>query len=439
MAHANRIIALWLAVAAALALLSLSSAAIAKKTGSAAPQIGNFYMAPAGQLGPGTELQFTLEGTAKGKATVRIAGGKTIALTELDPGVYEGSYTINNRDRLTANVAARATLTVGGRSATKALGLAPQPAASAPSANPPSGTLAIERFTATPLEKMEPGAELKFALSGTPGAKAVFSIDGVAKDIAMKEGKSGQYEGSYTIRRVDNFPPGVKVVATLEAGGRSVQQQLAQPLVAVAKPPVIKNVAPREGEVVTGRQTVVSGTFDDTGGLGVDLKTVKITVAGNDVTRAAIVTPQFFTYRTDLKPGPYPVEISAKDAVGNPVRYAWTFTVAAEAAPAAAALPLDILSHANNAQVPGGGVEVRGRTAPDARLDVQVQAFAAVAGAFGLSQQIFNQQLRADAAGNFSFAFQSPLPVPGTRYEVVINAAKNDLRKEARLVLFQQK
>jgi hypothetical protein len=434
-----------------LATLLLAGPVHAKKVVPATPQIGNFYISPANQFSPGTELTLTLEGTPKGKASARISSiNKTVPLTEIDPGVYEGSYTVTSRDRLSAADAVRASLLVGGRTATRNTTLgaiqgqaqAPQAqAAPSPPAGAPAkaGQLAIARFSNTPLSKIEPGADIKFALTGTPGAKAAFSIGDIAKDVPMREVKPGQYEGSYTIRRQDNFPPGVAVTATLEANGQTARMPLNQPLVVAAKPPVIKNVAPREGEVVAGKQAVISGTFDDTGGIGVDTKTVKLTVAGNDVTRSAIVTPQFFSYRTDLKPGPYPVEVTAKDATGAPVHYGWTFTVAAEPPAAAAALPLDVISHAANAQVAAGPVEVRGKTAPDARLDVQVEAVATVAGAFGVSRQIFNQAVQADTAGNFVFTFQSPLPVPGARYEISINAAKNDLRKEMKLVLFQQK
>jgi hypothetical protein len=37
----------------------------------------------------------------------------------------------------------------------------------------------------------------------------------------------------------------------------------------------------------------------------------------------------------------------------------------------ATVLPLDITSHSNNAQVGSGAVEVRGRTAPDAKVDAR--------------------------------------------------------------------
>ena len=120
------------------------------------------------------------------------------------------------------------------------------------------------------------------------------------------------------------------------------------------------------------------------------------------------------------------------------VRLNWTFTAAGQAPAAATVLPLQVLNHANNGQVGAGPVEVLGRTAPDAKVDVQVQAVAQIAGFFGMNQQIYNQSLRADANGNFMFTFQPQFPVPGTRFEITMNAAKADLIKETKLVLFQQ-
>ena len=106
---------------------------------------------------------------------------------------------------------------------------------------------------------------------------------------------------------------------------------------------------------------------------------------------------------------------------------------------AAVALPLEITSHANNAQVSGGAVEVRGKTSPDTKVDVQVQAIAALAGVFGINQQISNQSIRSDAAGNFSFSFQNRIPVPGARYEATITASRGDQTREVKLVLFHQR
>ncbi|MDP9108289.1 MAG: Ig-like domain-containing protein, partial [Pseudomonadota bacterium] len=205
------------------------------------------------------------------------------------------------------------------------------------------------------------------------------------------------------------------------------------------KPPVVKNVSPRDGETVITNPVLISATFDDAGGVGIDTRSVRVLVGGNDVTRSAGVTPQFFSYRADLKPGSYAVEVTARDVAGKSLRHTWSFIVASAAAPVPTALPLQITSHANNAQVGSGPIEVKGRTGPDAKVDVQVQAIASIAGFFGLTQQIYTQTLKADANGNFSFSFQPQVTVPGTRYEVSINASKGDLTKDTKLVLFQQK
>ncbi|MGB4115078.1 MAG: hypothetical protein WBK51_00860 [Polaromonas sp.] len=184
----------------------------------------------------------------------------------------------------------------------------------------------------------------------------------------------------------------------------------------------------------------MSATFDDLGGVGVDPKTVKLLIGGQDQTRNAGITAQYLTWRGELPAGTYPVEVTAADNAGNAVRQNWTFVVAGPQTPAAAAVfPLDITNHANNAQVPAGVIEVRGRTVPDAKVDVQVQAIAALAGIFGINQQIFNQSIRSDAAGNFAFSFQPQIPLPGARYEATITASRGDQSREVRLVLFQQR
>ncbi len=408
------------------------------------PEITSFQVNVTEQPVPGSDIDFTLEGTAGGKASVRISGiNKTIALREVDPGVYEGTYTLSRRDRLSAPPTARATLRVRNISvvATQALaGNAPPVAAAAPPV-PQAAPLAIERFGVTPVARIEPGAELRFVLFGTPGARATFTIDGVVQNVAMAEVRPGRYEGAYTIRRNDNFPPSLNITSALEGNGQVARSRLNQALLVDAQPPTIRNLAPHNNETVTGNPVTVSATFDDRGGVGVDPKSVKILIGGQDVTRNASITPQFITWRGDLQPGSWPVQVTAADNVGNAVRQDWLFNVASAQSPppAAAALPLEITSHANNAQVSGGAVEVRGRTAPDAKLDVQVQAVASIAGLFGINQQVLNQTLRSDAAGNFAFSFQSQVPVPGTRYEVTVTASKGNLSREARLVLFQQR
>jgi hypothetical protein len=63
---------------------------------------------------------------------------------------------------------------------------------------------------------------------------------------------------------------------------------------------------------------------------------------------------------------------------------------------------------------------------------------SSVAGLFGVRQQVYDHSLRADAYGNFAFTFRPQIAIPGTRYEITMNATKADLRTETQLVLFQQ-
>jgi len=431
-------------------LLALGSLAVfappaaAAKKSVAPPEIESFTVVPE-ELSPGAELIFTVEGTPRAQASVRIGGiDRTIPLKEVSSGVYEGTYTVRRNDRVVANPTIRATLKLRGLSASDSIRVAwrrsPPGRADAPVPAPAAqGAPAITAFGVVPIGRIEPGAELKFRMSGTPGGAAAFTIEGVTSNVPMREVSSGQYEGSYTVRRMDNFPATVRITGALSANGRTQRVALNQPLVADGKPPVVKNMSPHNGEtIVAGTTTSVSATFDDSGGVGVDPKSVRILLGGRDITRNATISPQFFDFRADLPPGVYPVEVTARDLAGNSVRQSWQFTVAPQAA-AATTLPLRVLSHANNAEIGGGSTEIRGRTAPDATVDVQVQGIASIAGLFGITQPILNQSLKSDANGNFAFSFQPQIAMPGARYEISMHATKANLNKDMKLVLFQNK
>ncbi|MBC7437449.1 MAG: Ig-like domain-containing protein [Bdellovibrionales bacterium] len=429
-------------------------AATAQSRRPAPPEITSFQVEQSDLIAPGSDLSFTLEGTPRSQASVRLSGiSKVITLREVERGVYEGGYTVSRRDRFAQRPVARATLRARGASvvADQTLSVAgppvvvapPPPVVVAPAPPPaaPPVALAIERFRVMPVARIEPGAELRFVLIGSPGARGSFTIDGVVQNVAMAEVRPGHYEGAYTIRRNDNFPPSLSIVGTLELRGQVMRTPLNQALLVDARPPTISNMAPMNNEIVTGGGPFsVSATFDDRGGVGVDAKSVKVVIDGQDVTRNASISPQFLTWRGDLRPGVHAVEVTAADIAGNSVRQSWSFNVAGPQTPLpAAVLPLQITSHSNNAQVSSGPIEVRGRTAPDAKVDMQVQAIASVAGLFGLNQQVANQTIRSDGAGNFGFSFQAQIPVPGTRYEVTVTATKDGVSRESKLVLFQQR
>jgi len=429
-----------------LAFLPADPAWAARKKTPPPPQITGFEMEPADKVAPGNELFFRVEGTPGARASVRVGGvSRTLVLQEVDDGVYEGAYTLRPSDRANTNSAATATLRRNGRSSSSTmarLNAAPPVVVIAPPPQPPKPVvLALNRFVATPVDKLEPGTELKFVAEGTPGAKASFSIENVASGLPMRETSPGHYEGSYTLKRLDKITGGVPIVATLEAGGQVIRSNLTRNQMLVdSRPPTVRNQFPRDGETVHATGPVsVSGTFDDRGGLGVDPKTVRITLAGRDVTPQASISRDFFTYRSELAPGRYVADVTAKDVAGNVVRSAWTFNV--EQPPTAAVgLPLAITSHLPNAGVPAGTrVTVRGKTAPYASVDAEVIGVAAVVGKIGVAEKLVSERVTADANGDFSFDIAPQMPVPGMRYEISVKANANNQTRDTRLVLFQQR
>src|SRR5688500_5420377 len=89
----------------------VATSAQAQQGSSAVPRIDGFDVQPVLQAAPGNELAFTLYGSPGGSAAVQIAGATSaMLLVETEAGVYEGTYTINRRDKITAASAATANL-----------------------------------------------------------------------------------------------------------------------------------------------------------------------------------------------------------------------------------------------------------------------------------------------------------------------------------------
>ncbi len=426
---------------ALLMLFAFSNAATAQSSKSI-PQITEFYVDGEEELEVGAKLDFTLEGTARGTASVRISGiAARVPLKEVEPGVYEGSYTVKVGDRISTATTARATLTRRNRSSTalltEPLGITVLGSQTLP-AQPQ--VLAIESFTVTPLDKLEAGADLDFKMTASPGGQASVNIEGLANAVALRETRSGVYTGSYTIRRTDKIAANARVTGTLVASGRTLRSALDQPLLLSSKKPLIGNLTPADGaRLASGDSVSVSGTFDDSIG-GVDPATVSVVIGGRDVSRSSVITPQFFNYRSALEPGSYPVVVTAKDRAGNTVRQSWQFVVAGSSTSTSSttSLPLELSSHQNMASVVTGPIELRGRTAPDASVDVQVTSVSTIFGMLGLSQNLFTQNVRADANGNFVINFQVPaMPKGGGRLQVSLVATKGSQRQTQNLTLVQ--
>lgn len=297
-----------------------------------------------------------------------------------------------------------------------------------------------------PIERIEPGAELQFALEGMPGANASVDLPGVERDLRLRETRPGHYEGSYTIRHADDLHPNRPVVATLRAGDRVATASLNMQVVRSGadsrdnrpsngdnRAPDLVQLVPAEGATVpAGPPVLITARFEDGRGSGVDPASVRIVVSGRNVTPEAQIDGRSLSFRGMLPPGRQTVEVTARDYAGNAVRKGWSFDVAA-AAPVN--VPIRILNHGNNDQVGSGPTLVQGQTVPNANVAVTVNAVAPVV---NLSQELFSRTVQADANGNFAFSFVPQYPIPGARYDITMVSTRGNLRDEARLVLMQR-
>ncbi len=203
-------------------------------TVTAAPRIDGFDVQAVRTPAPGNELAFTLYGSPGGSAAVQIAGATGgLVLTETEAGMYEGSYTIRQRDRITANSTATANLRVGNYVASTILD---EPLIGVPSGRRSSrpaaaaGAPKIDYFDVVPPQHLVAGEDLTLILSGTPGGKASARIAGVKGKIVFEEVRPGIYEGSHTIKRRDNIKANSVVNGRLRVGERETTAVLGKSL-----------------------------------------------------------------------------------------------------------------------------------------------------------------------------------------------------------------
>ena len=208
----------------------------------AAPRIDGFDVEPVNRLSAGNDLAFILYGSPGGTATVRIDGvANSFRLEEVEPGVYEGAYTIRSKDRITATAMVTANLRVGNRIVTEILdesliaGAASRSEVKrAADAAALAAVVKIDRFEVDPAASLSAGEYLFFSLRGSPGGKASVRITGVKGKLALPEVAAGVYEGSYTIKDRDRIAANSATTATLRRGEREVSATLGQSLLAAA-------------------------------------------------------------------------------------------------------------------------------------------------------------------------------------------------------------
>lgn len=311
-----------------------------------------------------------------------------------------------------------------------------------------ANALQIDNFSVNQVNQLTPGTELVFTLQGTPNSRATLTIGNVVTNLPMQEIESGVYEGRYTIRRRDQFSNNVVVRANLARGNRVASTRLQQPLVADTG---FGNQTSQGLSIdrftVQPVQQLEPGTELNFTLTGTPNATATFSIAGvtsNQPMRE--VSPgtyegEYVIRRRDyfptsganvtasLRSGQQVVQARLDQNLGSGTGIG-TGTGTSQ-------VPLEIISPQNNSKV-SGTVEVRGRSAPNTTINVNVNAVTSVAGLVGLNRNVLNQTVQTDNLGNFSFTFRPSLALPGTRYEVSLSTNQGGQNNQQTLVLYQQ-
>jgi hypothetical protein len=433
-----------------LAATFVAEPAAAQQRGTvAAPQITNMSVNSDAGLTPGATLRFQVYATPNARrASVTLGDSRiTVPLRQQTHGNYTGSYVVRRSDRIDPTQLITARVQVGERSYARQFNYPPAFQALAMGAAP-AQQAAIERFVMRPMGRLEPGRELRFRLVGRPGGDAWMDIPGVIRGVDLGEVRPGVYEGTYTVRRRDDLDAFERAVATLQHGeqrstarvdlrggdrefGRAERDERA---------PQISDLTPDNGENVRERNnTRISARVSDDGS-GIDADSVRLRLNGRDVTADTRVNDDRVVFRDDLEPGRYTAELTVRDRAGNSSTKAWTFDVSGDRNIGSGPLPLQVTSHSNNMVVDASGnLAIRGRTAPNATVRVQVDSVATAAGMLSVAQPVLDQTVQADRNGHFGVT-ASPRGhfFPGTRYDVRVTSTSGAQTAEERLTLIQR-
>lgn len=165
--------------------------------------ITRFQVNAPDRVQPGDELQLVLHGTPGGRASASVQGvAQRIPLSEVRPGVYEGSYVVRRKDKLRDTVVADGKLVVGRQESTLRFNAADPggQAAHKPAANCAQcgSVVAVKTVTVKGDSPNVIGTIAGGVLGGVIGNQVG---GGTGKDLATIAGAIG---GAYAGNRVEN-------------------------------------------------------------------------------------------------------------------------------------------------------------------------------------------------------------------------------------------
>ena len=236
-----------------------ASASAAPRAAATAPRITAFDVKSVDKVEPGTDLEFTLWGSAGGQASLRIDGArKPLQLAETAPGIYEGVYTVSRRDKIAPGASVNANLRSGNRVDTALLDEPLQQDYKAPAA--PAAGPEISRFDMRTENTRNGGSTLDFKLIGTPRGRASVHVPGAqARRVLLDETRPGQYEGRYALQAGDRLDASQPVRARLRLGEHVVTADAESNLQQVPSRVVAAPVCVDCGKVIAVNRIELNG------------------------------------------------------------------------------------------------------------------------------------------------------------------------------------
>ncbi len=210
------------------------------------PKIDRFDVDPPARLVAGEELILTLSGSPGGTASAKIAGVKgKIVLNEIRPGVYEGAYTIKNRDRIAADAAVTGNLRVGNREASAVLGQPLLASSGYPSSTRQAARLCVDCGVVKAINVVEvkgEGTYLGKIAGGVAGALLGSQIgQGRGTTVAEVAGAAGGVFAGNEIEKRMKTVKHYEVLVRLENGGTRTFSYEANPGFAVGAKVRVEN------------------------------------------------------------------------------------------------------------------------------------------------------------------------------------------------------
>lgn len=174
------------------------------------------------------------------------------------------------------------------------------------------------------------GQEIRFTLMGTPGGQATFSIPGIVDDVQMHETDPGTYVGTFRIPQDSRVNLSrVRAIGKLTVGNIDRMTESSLDLGFDNEAPLLTEFSPDDGSRLGSRRAMITATFDDRGGTGIDPQSFRMRIDGRDVTSNAKIEGGRISYRPDTQfgAGRHDVIVQASDLAGNQVEKRWSFDI----------------------------------------------------------------------------------------------------------------